>query len=118
METDSQRIVKAFAKGFNLKFNGVMFKKQLGMANGLLKFYSVDDILLCIKYMGEVPQGKQIVSLGYFPYILNETIVKAKAYYMKKSMENVVTFKEDEPKEIDNKSKVVNSSMFKNSRKF
>ena len=114
-ETDSQVIVKAFARTFNLKFNGVMFRKQLGMANGLLKFYSLEDILLCMTYLGEVPQGKQIVSLGYFPYILNETIIKAKAYYLKKTIETKVDTVEDY-KPIDNTKKVVQSSMFKNNR--
>lgn len=114
METDSQIIVKLFAEKFNLKFNGRQFAQQLGMANGLLKHYSLEEIVMCINYLSLYPPKARIVSLGYFPYILNNVIVKAKYYYY--NLNPVVAPPVNKTEDVKNEVKETKSLFSKNRR--
>lgn len=114
MEKDNQIVVKLFAEKFNLRFNGKQFGQQLGMANGLLLHYSLEEIVMCINYLSLFPPKARIVSLGYFPYILNDTIVKAKYYYNNLTpKEPTIHIEEDIKNEVKE-----NKSMFSKNRRF
>lgn len=112
--TDAQIIVNTFAEKFNLRFNGKQYGMQLGQANGLLKHYNKEEIVMCINYLSLFPPKTRIVSLGYLPYILNETLTKAKYYYnslepVTKPIINVVDIKNE---------RIESKSMFSKNRRF
>lgn len=114
METDTQRIVKLFSKKLNVKFNGGQFKKQLGIAKNLLKKYSLEEITLCINYLSLFPPKSRIVSLGYLPYIMKETLTKATYYYTNLTNHYEVT---ENTEEVKNEQ-IETKSIFNKNRRF
>lgn len=116
METDSQKIVKYFFEKNDLKLNGAIFKKQLGIANNLLKNYELQEIIIMIDYLYLFPTKSKIISLGYFPYIIDETIPKAKAYFYKEQTKNTIS---EIKEEVEVKNEVIGKkSMFSRNRRF
>ncbi|MGL4774508.1 MAG: hypothetical protein ACRC2K_13185 [Clostridium sp.] len=76
MVTDTQIIVKEFGKLFNVSFTPSDFKRQLGIAKGLLSKYTKEEILLTINYYSK-NRSNEIKSIGYIPYIIDEVLPKA-----------------------------------------
>lgn len=116
METDSQKLVKYFCNKNDIKLNGTMFKRQLGIANRLLEDYKLEEIIMMIDYLYLFPTKNKIVSLGYFLYIIDDTIPKAKAYFYKEKTKNVIS---EVKEEIEVKNEVIGKkSMFGRNRRF
>jgi len=75
----SQIIVKHFVDTFNYKFTGVLFKKELGIANSLIKAgFTPEEIIMCIDYLKEHPPTNGLRSLAYLQYVINDILPKAK----------------------------------------
>jgi hypothetical protein len=81
--TPSQNIVTHFVNLFGYKFTGTMFKKELGIANSLLKAgFSEEDIIITLDYLKLHPPAKGVLSLAYVQYVINDILPKAKVKKM------------------------------------
>lgn len=110
--TEGQQLVRHFSNELNIKINRQQYARQIGMANNLLKKYSLEQLISVIDYIKEHPLNKRIVSVAYLSYIADEVLDKIKLEELKN-------------KEIDygEEEKVVNErrqskSMFKRGVKF
>ena len=115
MATESQIVVKLFCEKNNLKLNKKDFSRQLGIANNLLKEYTLEEIVTLINYLCIFPLKKEIHSLGYYPYIIEEELPKAKHYFY------MLNHKDEPIKEIKVEVKnepIVKKSMFSKNRRF
>lgn len=93
----SQIIVNDFMRKHNVKLSPSEYKRSLGQANQLLKTYSKEDILTVIEYTSKNVKSR-IFSIGYFKFIMEETLKKALLEKVKelqsKNIEPVVEEKE------------------------
>ena len=116
---DNQLIVYNFCQKLNISFNNTMFKQQIGVASMLLKEYSYEDIILVICYLRVFPHKKPIRSLGFIPYIIDETLIKAKHYFKQLEDNLIPKIPIKEEKKIEIKNEVIGKkSLFSKNRRF
>lgn len=77
MVRDNQKVLKEFCSALNLKLDGNSFKRQLGIAGNLLTKYSLEELLLVIDYIKVHPLKKEVTSIGYLPYVIDDLLPKA-----------------------------------------
>ena len=114
--SENQILVKLFCEKNNLKLNKVQFGRQLGLASNLLKEYSLHDIQLVINYLYLFPPKKELFSIGYLAYVMEEILPKAKNYFYPKE-EVIIPIKEIENIEVKNEV-LGKKSMFGRNRGF
>lgn len=116
--TESQLVVRNFCEKLNVKMNSTVFKKQLGIANSLLKEYSYADLNIVFCYLSIFPNKNKIVSLGYIPYIIDDILPKAIHYFKQQEERALPKVKFEEPK-VEIKNEVIGKkSMFSKNRRF
>lgn len=105
---NNQRLVNYFVESLNIKIGSSSYKAQLGIANTLLKDYSLDDLCLVIDYLKKYPTKTRVYSLGYMKFIIDDILPKAKVMKLKEEREKLIEFT-NEKLEVNNKRKESNS---------
>lgn len=114
---DNQLVAMNFSEKLNVPMNTTVFKRQLGIANMLLKEYKYEDIILVICYLRLFPTKNKIMSLGFIPYVIDETLPKA-IHYFKQTEEKIKPIIKEE-KKVEIKNEVIGKrSMFNKNRRF
>lgn len=91
-------VVLEFQTTFNIKFDKATFRKQLGLANRLLKDHDLLDLMLVMFYLREYPLRSRLQSVWYLSFIIDDILPKAKAWQKEKEDKQKTDFSVEEQK--------------------